>query len=734
MREIPREEIQKISQKYRDEIKTKFNIPTTISQSSTGVKPVYSREYKQFKQDYLPTHMTFYERACNFAEKVFPLKPDDKKAVVLQKYIDTSHLNITPTGATSFALFLPLMFIVLGSIFGYIIPLMFGEGTFFFVIFFVMMGAVLIIPLQNLPKFLATVWRLKASNQMVQAVFYIVTYMRHTSNLELAIKFASDHTAPPLSLDFKKILWDVETEKFESITESIDSYLETWREFNLEFIEAFHLIESSLYENEESRRVTMLDKGLSVMLTETYEKMLHYAHNLKSPITMLHMMGVILPILGLVILPLVVSFMPEVKWYWLAALYNIVLPIGVFYLGTNVLAKRPTGYGETDISEVVSGVKKHKNAIVRIAGMEISINPLYPAIIIGILFVLIGMSPLIVASSYSRDQLLAEQPGALSFLDYRVSKVDEAKMVGPFGVGAALISLFVVMGLGFGAGLYYKLRSKNIIKIREVTKKLEREFAAALFQLANRLGDGLPAEIAFGKIADVMQGTTSGKFMELVSQNVKRLGMSVEQAIFDPGKGALTFFPSSLIESSMKVLVESARKGPKIAAQALMNISNYVKEIHQVDERLKDLMADVISSMKSQISFLAPAIAGVVIGITSMVTSILGKLTGELGKIGDNVGGGAGAGFAAPNMDIFFAGDGVPTFHFQIIVGIYVVQIIYILTRLANGIENGSDKLNERYQLGKNLLRSTGLYCMIAFLVMIMFNILASSIMGSFGG
>ena len=62
------------------------------------------------------------------------------------------------------------------------------------------------------------------------------------------------------------------------------------------------------------------------MLDETYEKMLHYAHNLKGPITTLHMMGVILPILGLVILPLVVSFMSEVKWYHLFMLYNVALP------------------------------------------------------------------------------------------------------------------------------------------------------------------------------------------------------------------------------------------------------------------------------------------------------------------------------------------------------------------------------------------------------------------------
>ena len=74
-------------------------------------------------------------------------------------------------------------------------------------------------------------------------------------------------------------------------------------------------------------------------------------------------------------------------------------------------------------------------------------------------------------------------------------------------------------------------------------------------------------------------------------------------------------------------------------------------------------------------------------------------------------------------------GIGIPTFHFQIIVGIYVVQIGYVLTILSNGIENGADKLGERYALGKNLISSTLLYCAIAAIVILLFNFFASTIM-----
>jgi len=197
----------------------------------------------------------------------------------------------------------------------------------------------------------------------------------------------------------------------------------------------------------------------------------------------------------------------------------------------------------------------------------------------------------------------------------------------------------------------------------------------------------------------------------------------VQTAIFDPLHGALVKFPSNLIESSMKVLTQSLKKGPLIAAQALTNVSRYIKEIHKVNERLKDLMADIISSMVSQIKFLTPAIAGIVIGITSMVGTILGKLGQQLGQLTSEGTEGANIGL----VGLF--GEGIPTYHFQIIVGIYVVQITYILTVLANGIENGSDTLMEKYQLGQNLTKSTILYCIISLIVMILFNVLASTIL-----
>src|SRR3989338_7905630 len=414
--------------------------------------------------------------------------------------------------------------------------------------------------------------------------------------------------------------------------------------------------------------------------------MLHYAQNLKNPITMLHMMGIILPILGLVILPLMVSFLGGVKWYHIAVIYNVLLPIGVFYLGKNILSTRPTGYGDSEISDENPEMQKYKNINLKILGTELSISPLYLSIIVWIVLLVIGLSPLILHVMNPNFDITI---GEFKMLEYKPSNADSNVIIGPYGLGASVLSLFITLAVGVSIGLYFNLKSKNIIKIRQETKQLEQEFASALFQLGNRLGDNLPAEIAFGRVAEVMEGTTTGKFFYIVQNNITRLGMSGDRAIYDPKVGALIYFPSNLIDSSMKVLVESAKKGPLVASAALMSVSEYIKEMHRVDERLKDLLSDIISSMKSQISFLTPVIAGIVVGITSMITGILGKLQTQLATMS------AETGAASGRITSLFNGDTIPTYYFQVIVGIYVVQIVYILTVLTNGVENGADKLSE---------------------------------------
>jgi Flp pilus assembly protein TadB len=726
------EDIKKILDKYQAKIKENTE---TIDSYEPGQG--FTREYKIFREEALTKTSSAYERICNSLGNIHLIKLKEEDYKKLEDSIDVIHLEITPEQASGFVAFISLLLIFISLALG---------GVMYFLskdpsqdlstillppMILILVSVLLIKPLTNIPNYLAARWRLRATNQMVLCILYIVMYMRHTSNLEHAIKFASDHIGNPLALDFKKIFWDIETGKYSNIKQSLDAYLLKWRSYNLEFVESFHLIQGSLLESSEERRITLLEKSLEVILNGTYEKMLHYAQDLKNPITMLHMLGVILPILGLVVLPLfgsLVSGSGSTKIIFLFLIYNIALPLVVYFLGVNILSKRPTGYSESDLIEQNPEFKKYKNILINLGTKEIQISPFWISFLIFFLISSISLIPLIFSFLNLQDfEFLG-----LKIIDYKLenglSCVQGKVCYGPFGVGAVVLSLFLPLGIALGLGTYYKLRTKNLIKIRNETKKLELEFAGSLFQLGNRIGDGIPVEASFGEVAKNMEGTPTGDFFRRVAVNIQKLGMSIKEAIFNKDNGAMWFYPSSLIESSMKVLLESSRKGSQVVSKSLVSISLYIDRIHQVNERLKDLLSEIISSMKSQISFLTPVIAGIVVGISTMIVTILGKLSAQLTETSQaNVGetGFAGLGTVA---GLFEIKNIIPSYYLQLIIGLYVIEIGFILTVLSNGIENGADSLNEQYYLGKNLYKSSILYFIVAFFITIIFSLLAIKI------
>jgi len=73
----------------------------------------------------------------------------------------------------------------------------------------------------------------------------------------------------------------------------------------------------------------------------------------------------------------------------------------------------------------------------------------------------------------------------------------------------------------------------------------------------------------------------------------------------------------------------------------------------------------------------------------------------------------------------------MPPFYFQLVVGLYVVQITIILTILSNGIENGFDKIMGENSLGKNLFIASIFYFIVSVIVILIFNTLAAGILAT---
>jgi len=693
----------------------------------------YSREYVKFRKEMF-SELSRFERWCKSLGSVIKLRVSEKDKEKVRRHLEIAHLNIEPWQALTLSVMTFLGVFFLGLLISLAVilinpsdkPSMIEAFPFLFFFLVIILALFLFYFINGYPARLANKWRLKASSQMVPAILYIVVYMRHTPNLEKAIAFASEHLQDPLALDFKKVFYDVSIGKFSTIKESLDNYLGIWRDYSTEFIESFHLIESSLFEPDNTRRILILEKALQVVLDGVYDKMLKFTHNVRSPLTNVYMLGVVLPTLGLALLPLASAMLQGmINWVHIFILFNLIVPFFVFYLTDKIMLGRPGGYGESTLLERNPLYFKYKSKA-----------PYFNAFLICLPFFIIGLLPLIFQYT-PIPGLLGLQPdytfsqlGLGIFGDEKIFGFVETGngFAGPFGIGALILGMFIPFGLALFFSMAFRTKTKELIVERKKTRQLEREFNNSLFQLGNRMGNGVPPELVFAKVAESSRGLITQDFFRRVNYNIRQMGMSVEKAIFDPNRGGIIYYPSDLIATSMRVLIESSKKGLKIAAISLMSISEYVKNIQKITNRLKDMLAEIISDMKSNMTFLAPLLSGIVVGLAAMIAVILKKL--DVSSLGDAgaVGLGNFGNLIGPD-GIFNVAKMIPPYYLQIIIGIYLIQIIFILTNTLVAVDSGEDKLEKTNKTGKNLKRGILLYFITALLSTIALFILSAVVL-----
>ena len=137
--------------------------------------------------------------------------------------------------------------------------------------------------------------------------------------------------------------------------------------------------------------------------------------------------------------------------------------------------------------------------------------------------------------------------------------------------------------------------------------------------------------------------------------------------------------------------------------------------------------------MKSNMVFLAPLLAGIVVGLTAMITGILSQLTNlvNMGQGDQTI---AGISSISNLTSLFQIEKMVPPYYMQIAIGLYIIEIIFILTGTLITIDSGEDKLRETNEIGKNLLRGGILYLITALISIVALAMLASVALGGLAG
>jgi Flp pilus assembly protein TadB len=650
---------------------------TDIQMPKGGKFFPYPAEYLTFLEELEQKPVTLYEKTCSIAERFFPIKPGSKTAAKLENSLRAGYINATPKGTYSLTFLATIIALIL-----VIISLFLGIGMVFAIFGFIFVFAVFWY-FYNYPESTAKSMRMKMSADSVLAILYMVIYMRSSPNLEGAVRFASQYLEGPLAWDLRKLLWDIETGKYASADYALIDYINKWKDKNREFSEALNLLRGSVVE--QSRREMVYEETINVILNGTRERARHYAADLRMPMTLIYAMGILLPVMGLVLFPIVMIFIADVvKPSFVFFGYDILLPCFLYFIVSYLLASKPPTFSPPDISKAKGTPPMGKFSLG---------NKFLPILPIALLV----STPLII--------------------------------LGFTGIGnpevylSVNFSLLTIFGISLVIIVYAFLDSFQKIKIRKDIEKIEDEFATALFQLGNSISGGVPIELAIEKARANLKEMKIADMFEIISLNMKKFGYTFDQALFDKEVGALWYYPSKLIQSIMQTLMQSAKKSVKTAADSMVIISRYLKDVHEVKEEIEDILGETISSMKFLAMFLAPMVAGVTVTLAVIILQILTKLGTAMQSI--MASGGGGMNMAQSFLLIPWAMGGEmpisPAF-FQLVVGIYMVETAVLLSIFLNGVKYGEDPVGVRENMWMILLFGIIIYIISWFVTYSMFG------------
>ena len=686
-----KEEIKSVLKKYKD-----FTSPPEME-----IKPeeIISREYREFKEEevLVKKPATWYEKACSYSEKIIKISPGKETKTKLEKSIEFTGLRASPEGIIAFALISFILTLLLAIVIALIPNTVIPIPTPFKLLFF-LFAPLTAYYLFYYPMSKAAVLRVQVGGDLVIGILYMIVYMKSTPNLEGAVRFAAMNTTGKLANDLREILWRVEIGEYKTIDSALTDYMLKWEAFNKEFVEALGFIKGSMLERNPARREILLNNAINTILVGTDEKMKAYSRDLRMPIMVLHGMGILLPVLGMIIFPLISIFLEfkDLSLYLIIG-YNILLPLTVYILIKSILDKRPATHMKIDISE-------HPDAI-SLTEMKIlgKILPVWPvALISGLLIISIGLA---LNVNYAGVETTTASP---LFLRALASELFQ--------------SIFFILGVATALVIYFRGTSFQKVGIRCSISTIEKEFENALFALGNRLSSGIPLEVALRNAEeDTRELKISGLF-RLILKNIEGLNMTFKQALFDKEYGALLYYPSRLVKTIMQSIAESTKKGTEAASTAMLTISKYLNSIHTTQEKIEDLLSEIVSSMKFQAYILVPAISGVVVATAYVIMSMMLALQKSFASLSED---------AMP--DIVNLQTATPPWMLQLIVGFYVIELLVLLSVFINRIETGEDRISENDLIWRVLLFGTIMYIAVLATVGGVFGLFINPLLGALG-
>lgn len=688
----------------------------------------YSRDYQQFKESEVEMPTTTYERLAdrfwgyyqiNFSSIPLLSQWEDK----FEENLEVSRMEIDVEQIGSL-LVIPLLLMTPISLM--VTATMGGAWALFSWI----LPAFWTYWVLSYPDFRSTVVRIKSSDEALRVILYMAMQLEMNPNLSQSVRNAAGHTDGYLSQDLAKVMWETETKQKElqNIRQAISNRINLWRKWSASFVKSLEYLIDSLSRTGKDRK-RMIQKGQEKIISDMENKMDQYARNLSSPIRVLNMAGIMLPLMGLIMFPLMSIFLGGNSTgvgalsLYMAIVYLLILPLFLYFLVKRLISKRPGAYSQPSL-ENVDDVPPTDKVRVTISEKTYSI-PLRPlALAVGVIIALPGLiyyfNLLNTIVSYQTIITFTPSGGGVE-TPAQWKNFIQAQYEISNAIPNVVQGLTLFWGINAGLITYFLGRSYGRKKIRTRIQEIEEDVEVGLTELENALSKDMPIERAvytviqkFEEIGE--EDKPLRHFFEDMLNNMQQKGFPFERAVFDEDEGAIQQYPSNILRNSMQMLADSSSKGPGIASENLKRVNEYIKNQKKVEETIKRLLDETVSQMEIQAKFIAPIITGMAGAMALVIVQVLFLIAERLRQIQQSLmigGQQSGGGLADQVALVKNVNSALPPTLILLIVSLYLVEVSVILAYFMNGIENGFDEISRDIHISKTLIYATVVFSVI---------------------
>jgi hypothetical protein len=675
--------------------------------------------YKKFIEAY-KVKLSLFERLCKTSYKILKLRAPKSVKKRLEDPIYLADMKVTPDEVWSLtvsSLFASILIFLPLSLTG--LPLS---------VVWLIFPPFLAFNAMSYPGFYSEVIRVRAGNETVSIILYMVTYLSLNPVYEKAIQFAAARCHGPLGNDLKKAVWDVNVGEFSTVRSALSTYSKKWTLWNEEFVNSLIMLQLIESQTTPDGKDEILKRATEKIMTSTCYKMEDYAYKLKGPSTILMLFGIFMPLIGLVMFPMISIFLAGViDPLYIGLGYTIFLPFFIWWFLYRMISKRPATYSHSD---KIEEVEPNRYINIKRPKMKIPIIPV--AILMGFVIALPGLmyfSGLIsdhhaIFSQYSHDKAVSV------WGDYCLNRYSPAMMLKD-----TFQAMFVIWGAAIAIIFATHFRSRRLYEFDLYVKKLEEDFTTGLFELQVALQENIPIESAILKVIDEYKrlgkekSTIAGFFSDLYDK-VARFSISIRNALF--GKdGLVSKLPSALIRTIMEIVTSALYRGSVIASGVVKNIATYLNRLAEIEHTIKKSMKDIVSNLSMQAGFIAPVMAAIVASSAVIIIQMLqavAKAIQAVEKIysfGTDVGG-----TMSSTLSMFNFRQVMPPTVMELIAGVYLIEIVFLMGIFITGIDRGFNKVQRDRLISKSLTMAIIIFTIVFFIMVLMFQPIVTKIGG----